>query len=46
MENKKSKQFAFTQKHFSGFIQLRLDYVLIPNTLQEFIIMTEILTPI
>ena len=42
----KTKQFTFGQKHSSGFIQSRHDYILISNTLQEFLIMTEILTPI
>ena len=44
--NTKSKRFTFTQKHFSGFIQRRLDYMFISNTLQEFVTITEILTPI
>ena len=46
VRNTKSKRFAFTQKHSSGFIQRRLDYISISNTLQEFVTMTEILTPI
>ena len=46
VRNTKSKRFTFTQKHFSGFIQRRLDYILISNTLQEFLTMTDILTPI
>ena len=41
VRNAKSR-FTFTQKHFSGFIQL--DYISISNTLQEFVTMTEILT--
>ena len=41
----KSKRFTFAQKHSSGFIQRRLDYMFIPNTLQEFVTMTEMLTP-
>ena len=32
--NKKSKRFTFTQKYSSDFIQRRLDYILISNTLQ------------
>ena len=44
--NRKSKRFTFTQKHSSDFIQRRLDYILISNTLQQFVIMTEILNPI
>ena len=36
----------FIQKHSSGFIQRRLHYVLISNTLKEFATMAEILTPI
>ena len=46
VRNTKSKRFSFTQKHASAFIQRRLDYILISNTLQEFVTMTEILTPI
>ena len=41
----KSERFTFTQNHSSGFIQSRLDYMLILNTLQEFVTMTEIMTP-
>ena len=41
-----SKRSTFTQKHSSGFIQRRLDYIFILNTLQEFVTMTEILAPI
>ena len=44
--NTKSKRFTLTQKHSSGFIQRRLDYILISNPLQEFVTITEILTPI
>ena len=44
--NRKSKRFTFKQKHSSGFTQRRFDYVLILNTLQEFVTMTDILTPI
>ena len=43
-KNTKSKRFTFTQKHSSGFIKRRLDYILISNNLQEFV--TDILTPI
>ena len=46
VKNAKSKWFTFTQKHSSGFIPHRLDYILISNTLQEFVTMTEILTSI
>ena len=35
--NTKSKRFTFTQKHSSGLIQRRLDYILISNTLLEFV---------
>ena len=42
----KSRRFTFTQKHSSGFIQRRLDYIFISNTLQELVTTTEILTPI
>ena len=33
VRNTKSKRFTFTQKHSSGFIQRRLDCILILNTL-------------
>ena len=46
VRNMKSRQFTFTQKHSSGFIQRRLDYIFIPNSLQELGTTTEILTPI
>ena len=41
--NTKSKRFTFAQKHSSGFIERRLDYMCILNILQEFVFMTEIL---
>ena len=46
VRNMKSRQFTFTQQHSSGFIQRRLDYIFISNTLQELLTTTEILTPI
>ena len=46
VRNKKSRQCTFTQQHSSGFIQRRLDYVFISNTLQELVTTTEILAPI
>ena len=46
VRNMKSRQFTFTQKHSSGFIQHRLDSISILNTLQELVTTTEILTPI
>ena len=42
--NTKSKRFTFIEKNSSGFIQRRLDYILILNTPQEFVTMTDILT--
>ena len=46
VRNTKSKRFTFTKKK-SCFIQRRFDdYMLISNTLQEVVTMTEILTPI
>ena len=44
VRNMKSKRFTFTQKHSSVFIQRTLDLIL--NHLQEFVTMTDILTPI
>ena len=46
VRNTKSRHFIFTQKHSSGFIHRRLDYIVISNTLQELVTMTEILTSI
>ena len=46
VRNMKSRQFTFTQQHSSGFIQHRLDYIFISNTLQELVTTTGILTPI
>ena len=46
VRNTKSKEFTFTQKHSSGCIQHRPHHILISNTLQEFVTMAEILTPI
>ena len=46
VRNMKFKRFIFAQKHSSGFIQCRLAYLFISNTLEEFLAMTEILTPI
>ena len=46
VRNLKSKQSTFAQKQSSSFIQGRLDYMFIPNTVQEFVTMTEILNPI
>ena len=42
----KSEWFTLAQKHSSGFIQPRLDYMFISNTLQKSVTMGEILTPI
>ena len=44
--NTNSKRSTFTQKHSLGFIQRRLDYILISNTSQELVTITEILTPV
>ena len=46
VRNTKSKRFTFVQKHSSGFIQRRLDYIFISNTLQNFVAITDIMTPI
>ena len=35
IRNPKTKRFTFRQNHFSGFIQRRLDYFFVSNTLQE-----------
>ena len=46
VRNMKSRQLTFTQKHSSGFVQHRLDYIFLSNTLPELGTTTEILTPI
>ena len=46
VRNMKSRQSTFTQQHSSGFVQRRLYYIFISNTLQELVTTTEILTPI
>ena len=40
VRNTNSKRFTFTQKYSSGFVQRRLEYILISNTLPEFVTMT------
>ena len=41
--NPKKKRYTFRQNHASGFLQRRLDYFLISNSIQEFVIDTKIL---
>ena len=43
VHNPHKKLFAFLQKHFTGIIQRRLDYIFISNSLQESVKKTEIL---
>ena len=43
IRNPKTKRFTFRQQHCSGFIERRLDYILISNALQESILNTEVL---
>ena len=38
-------RYMESKKYSSGFIQCRLDYIYISNTLQELVTTTEILTP-
>ena len=46
IRNPKAKQCTFWQKHVSGFLQRLLDYFLISNNFQEFILDTDIILPI
>ena len=46
VRNRRSKQLNFSKNHSQGFIQSRFDYILIPNTLHEFVTIGEILTRI
>ena len=46
VRNPKAKQYTFRQKHVSGFLQRRLDYFFISNTIQEFILDTDIIPAI
>ena len=43
IRNLKKKQFTFRQNHFSGYIQRRLDYFFVSNSLQEAIKNVDIL---
>ena len=43
VRNRTLKRYTFRQKHFSGFIQRRLDYIFISNSLQESVLKTEVL---
>lgn len=43
IRNPKVKHFAFRQKHYSGYIQRRLDYIFILKNLQQLVKTTEIL---
>ena len=43
IRNPKTKRFTFRQQHCSGFIQRRLDYIFISNSLQESVLNTEVL---
>ena len=43
MRNPHKKLFTFRQKHFTGIIQRRLDYMFVSNVLQESVKKTEIL---
>ena len=44
VRNPKKKRYTFIQQHVTGFIQRRLDYFLVSNTLQESINKADILT--
>ena len=46
IRNPKAKQYTFWQKHVSGFLRRLLDYFLISNNFQEFILDTDIILPI
>ena len=43
VSNPHKKLFTFRQKHFTGIIQRRLDYIFVSNSLQESVRKTEIL---
>ena len=43
IRNPRTKSFTFRQKHFSGVIQRRLDYMFTSNSLQETIFSVDIL---
>ena len=42
-KNPKMKRFTFRQQYCSGFIQTRLNYILISNALQEYILSEDVL---
>ena len=43
LRNHYVKRYTFRQNHFLGFIQRRLDYIFISNSIQEYIDATDIL---
>ena len=43
IRNPKSKAFTYRQRHFSGVLQRRLDYLFISNNMQESVKNVEIL---
>ena len=43
VRNRNKKRFTFHQKHFSGFIRRRLDYIFISNNLKESVVKAEVL---
>ena len=43
IDSPKRKRFTFRQHHSTGFVQKRLDYFFIPNSLQESIKTTDTL---
>ena len=46
IRNPVTSTFTFRQKHCTGFIQFRLDYIFISNSFQEFVNGTSILTSV
>ena len=46
IRNPKAKQYTFTQQHFSGFIQRRLDYIFVSQNFHEITMHKEILNAI
>ena len=45
IQNPYVKRYTFKQNHFSGFIQRHLDYIFIPNSIQEYIVSSRVSPP-
>ena len=44
--NPKKRKYTFREKHLSGIIQRRLDYIFISQNLQEYVTKSDVLNPL